>query len=656
LEAPAAKSPAGRGADETASARSWLAALFLFAVTVAAYLPAIRGGFIWDDGSNVTRNLLLRSARGLWGIWTKVGPLRGGTPQYYPLTFSAFWAEYHLWRLWPLGYHLTNVLLYALSAVLVWLILRRLRVPGALLAAAIFALHPVQVESVAWIAELKNVLSGLFYLLSLLCFIRFLEPTDEARRWRWTLYLAANLLFLCALGSKTVTATLPEAILLIIWWKTGRITRKNLLSVAPMAAVGLGMGLLTARLEKYQVGAQGPAWALTPLDRLLVAGRALWFYAGKLVWPGTLTFMYPRWDISQAVWWQYLFPLAAAAVMAVLWALRKKIGRGPLAAVLFFAGTLSPALGFVNVYPMRYSYVTDHFQYLACLGLIALFAAAAARGCRKLASRGAPGLEKAVPAAAAAVLLALGLLTWRQAKIYQSNERIWLDTLAKNPSCWMAHHNLGEELADQGKAAEAVAQYREALRLDPDLYETRFDLGAELAGQGKVNEAIAQYRETVRLKPDDVEAYNNLGQALAEQGRLAQAVAQFKRAVALAPDLAAARNNLGQALAEQGRVAEAAAEFKRALALKPDYAAAQNNWGNVLVGQGKLAEAVAHYREAVRINPGYVYARYNLGLALAKQGRNAQAAAEFKRVLELNPDFSDARRGLRHLLESGTAK
>ncbi|HAH31088.1 MAG TPA: hypothetical protein DCL44_02105, partial [Elusimicrobia bacterium] len=435
----------------------WLAAAFLLIITVLAYLPAIRtGGFIWDDDSYVTGNPLLRSLQGLHHIWARMGVARGGTHQYYPLTFSVLWTEYHLFQLQPLGYHLLNVLLHALNAVLVWRILRRLCVPGALMAAAVFALHPVCVESVAWITELKNVLSGLFYLTSLLCYLRFLDvagpesqpagppssrnvvsntaPAEVSNR-HWPFYSLSIFLFLCALASKTVTASLPAVILLIIWWKTGRISWKNLLPTVPMFILGAGSGLLTSHLEKT-LGASGYEWALTPVEHLLLAGRILWFYAGKLIWPGELTFIYPRWEVSQAIWWQYLFPLAAIALIAALWMARKKMGRGPLTATLFFCGTLVPVLGFFNVYPMRFSYVADHFQYLASLGPIVLLVAGAAR----IRLRPDGSLTKPAISAAGMILLTLGWLTWRQSGIYKNADQIWIDTIKKNPSCWMAHN------------------------------------------------------------------------------------------------------------------------------------------------------------------------------------------------------------------------
>ncbi|MEJ2431379.1 MAG: hypothetical protein P8075_21060 [Deltaproteobacteria bacterium] len=317
--------------------------LLLF-LTLLAYVPAMQGGFIWDDDSYVTENQTLRSLEGLEKIWVQPN----STPQYYPLVFSSFWLEYKLWGLNPTGYHLVNILLHALSALLLYRLLVYLNVPGAWLAAAVFALHPVHVESVAWVAERKNVLSGFFYFSSAFCLFRFFGLAGEG------------------------ASTLPAAMLLVLWWKRGSVKGRELAALAPFFALGLAMGLATAWLEKHHVGAMGSQWDLSLVESFLVAGHALWFYLGKLVWPRELIFNYPRWQVDASIWWQYLYPAGVVLVVVILWLYRKRLGRGPLVGVLFFCGTLFPALGFLDVYPFRYSYVADHFQYLASVGLIVL--------------------------------------------------------------------------------------------------------------------------------------------------------------------------------------------------------------------------------------------------------------------------------------------
>ncbi len=615
---PANTPPSGVNFRERAfPAWPWSGAVFLLLITVLAYLPVITsGGFIWDDDSHVTANVLLRSFHGLQYIWTRLGPVRGGTCQYYPLTFSAFWVEFQLFRYQPLGYHLVNILLHALNAVLVWRILRRLEIPGALLAAAIFAIHPVYAESVAWVTELKNILSGLCYLASLLFYLRFLEgprpgpacggaalpvpaAPGEGRGRPLPFYFLSISLFFCALAGKTATVSLPVVILCVLWWKNGRVGRRDLLLVSPMLALAACSGLVTVYIEKYQVGALGAGWALTPLEHILLAGRILCFYFGKLVWPAALTFIYPRWEVSQAAGPQYLFPAAVTAVLAALWLLRNKIGRGPLAAALVFIAALAPVLGFINVYFMQFSFVADHFRYLADLGFIALFSAAGTRGCLWLSPRG--GGKPAAIAAAAALLLALGLATWRQGGIYKNADRVWADTIKKNPACWMAHNNFGISLAGQGKAEEAIAHYREALRLKPGSANFHNNWGIVLAGQGKAEEAIAHYREAARLKPDLASVQNNWGLALAGQGKAEEAIAHYRESLRLKPDLAEVHNNWGRVLEGQGKAGEAAAHYREALRLKPDLSEAHYNLAVNLARHGKAAEALPHYREAIRI-------------------------------------------------------
>ena len=608
-----------------------LGAILIVLLTLVAYVPAMRGGFIWDDDDYVTQNQTLRSVDGLGKIWTKPG----ATFQYYPLVFTSFWAEYHLWKLQPFGYHFVNVLLHALNAVLLWRVLRRLEIQGAWCAAAIFALHPVQVESVAWVTERKNVLSGMFYLLAMLAWFRsrpwIAGQTDDSRNWRF--YPLVILLFLCALLSKTVTCSLPAAIVLLTWWKRGRVERRDVLALIPLFVLGAALGLLTAWLEKHYVGA-GSEWTLSAVQRCLLAGRALWFYVGKLFWPHPLAFIYPRWTIDAGVWWQYSFPLAALVVPITLWLLRRRIGRGPLVAVLCFGGTLLPALGFIDVYPFVYSFVADHFQYLACIGPIALVASAGAAVCRRAGQWG----RYLGMLTVAAVLMMLGVSTWRQGLIYKDLETLWRDTLAKNPDAWMAHNNLGIVLAGQGRISEAIAEYAAALRIKPDYADAHYNWGVAMASQGRISEAIAEYTAALRIQPDHAEAHNNLGIVLAGQGRISEAIAEYAAALRIKPEYAEAHHNLGIVLAGQGRISEAIAEYAAAVRIKPEFAEAHHNLGTVLAGQGRVAEAITEYRASLRIKPDNVEAHNNLGVALASQGKVAEAIAEFTAALRIKPD------------------
>jgi len=580
-----------------------LAAIVL--ITALAYLPIFRGGFIWDDETWITDNRLLRTLAGLRAIWLE--PAR--SPQYYPLTQTTHWLEYHLWGPRPLGYHLVNVALHALNAGLVWLTLARLAVPGAWVAAAVFALHPVHVESVAWAAELKNVQAGVFSLLALLLYLRFALGRRSA-----ALYVLAFVAFVLAVLSKTVACTVPAAALVCVWWKRGSLARRDIVPVVPFFLVGLAGGLETAMVEKYQVGAQGADWTLSAADRCVLAGRALCFYAAKLVAPIRLSFIYPRWTIDAGAWWQWLFPLAAVGVVAALWRLRDRIGRGPLAAVLYFAITLAPALGFVDVYPFRYSFVADHFQYLASLGPITLLVALGTAGVRKVAARGA-----AARLACAGLLLALGAATSSRAHVFADLETLWRDTLSKNPAEWSAYNNLGSLLLERGRPAEAASFLERALALRPDVPEVHHTMADAWLRLGRRDEARAEYARALAVAPGYAPAHNGLGLLLLDEGKATEAIAEFEQAIRLRPDLAAPFYNLGNALVALDRWREAEPYYERALQIDPEFAQAHNNLANLYAYRGNLAGAIEHYEKALALEPALRQARENLNAVRAQQ-------------------------------------
>jgi tetratricopeptide (TPR) repeat protein len=628
-------------------------------LTLLAYIPAMRGGYIWDDNAHVTDNATLRSSNGLAKIWFDPKIL----PQYYPLVHTTFWLEYHLWQLHPFGYHLVNVLLHAFNAILLLLVLRFLRVPGAWLAAAFFALHPVQVESVAWITERKNVLSGFFYLSSALAYLRFATVTgdpanapvsssihsltsDKSNR-SWGFYAFSLFLFLCALLSKTVTCSLPAAILLVLWWKRDRFCWRDILTLIPYFVVGALFGLTTVWLEKYHVGAQGEEWALSLVDRCLVAGRALWFYAGKILWPHPLTFIYPRWHIDAGMWWQYLFPAAAVVVIFILWSLRRRISKGPFVAVAFFSGTLVPALGFFDVYPMRFSFVADHFQYLASIGLLAL----AAASMKILFGRLGPRQSSVGIVVCTAVLLVLGVLVWQQGNIYRDAETLYRDTISKNPDAWMAHYNLAILLVNRGKPEEVMAHLLETLRLQPEDADTHYNLGVALEKQGRLKEAMAHFSEAVRLRPDYADAHYSMAVILAGLSRYKEATSHYYQALRFNPNNKEAHNNLGVALFSLGQLDKAIGYYLSAIKLDPNFSKAHNNLGNALVQKGKLDEAIIQYHRALEIKTNYPEAHNNLGVALVQQGKMAEAIVQFEEALRLKPDYAQARTNLAYALD-----
>ena len=603
----------------------------IFCATLIAYWPALRGGLIWDDSSHITRPEM-QSLHGLWRIWSDLR----ATQQYYPLLHSAFWIEHRMWGDAVLGYHLTNIFLHALSACLVVLIVRRLSLRGAWLAGMLFALHPVCVEAVAWITEQKSALSGVFYLAAALVYLRF----DESRRR--SLYFVALALFVLALLSKTVTATLPAVLLVVFWWRRGRLDfRRDVLPLTPWLAIGAGAGLFTAWVERTYIGATGAGFALSFAARILLAGRVIWFYAAKLLWPANLTFTYPHWTIDTAAWWQYLFPAGVLAVAIALALLARK-RRGPLAAFLIFVGTLFPVLGFLNVYPFRFSYVADHFQYLASLALIVPAASVLTNGFARRLTRLVPAM----------LLLVLGVLTWRQSGDYRDAETLYRATLARNPASWMAHTNLGVVLADTpAKLPQAIAEYRAALRLNPDDAQTHADLANALARMpGGLSEAVDEYRKALHLKPESVQTHSDFGVVLSQTpGRLPEAIAQFREALRLNPNFAEAHDNLGVALIQMpGRIPDAIAEFQAALRIDPDYADAHANLARALSQTpGRTAEAIQEYEAALQANPNDAEAHNNLGIALAQTpGRTPEAIAQFQEALRLRPDYAEAHTNL----------
>ncbi len=580
--------------------------LVLLAATVVAYVPAFYAGFIWDDDDYVTDNQTLRTADGLYRIWFKPGAV----PQYYPLVHTTYWIEYRLWGLNAAGYHAVNVVLHAVNALLLWLVLRQLELPGAWIAAALFALHPVHVESVVWVTERKNTLSGLFYLLALLAYLRFrpLSAVQPGHPRRAALfYILALLAFLAALASKTVTCSLPAAVLLLTWWKRGRVTLRDVAPLVPFFAAGLAMGLFTVHMEATRVGARGPEWELSFVQRLLIAGRALWFYAGKLVWPANLAFIYERWEVDVRVGWQYLFPAGALAAVGALWLGRRRLGRGPLVAVLFFAGTLAPALGFVNVYPMRYSFVADHFQYLASLGVIALAAGAAA----SVAQRLGPRARRAALAVPAVVLLVFGVKVWRQSLIYDDLETLWRDTLAKSPTAYIASNNLGVELGRQGRGLEAIPHLELAVRQRPDDAQCRTNLANAYADVGRLDEALQVYAVALELDPRNALTHFNLGTTYAQTGRLEEAISHLTQAVRLDRRKPEARTNLAQAVIQRA---------------------------GMLLADGRAHEAVPLLTEAARDAPGSLPVRFLLAQALGETGRTRAAIAQYRDYLAAQPD------------------
>jgi tetratricopeptide (TPR) repeat protein len=636
----------------------------LFAAAVfCAYWPVLHAGFIWDDDRIIQTNPLLANAEGLWRLWFDIGAIG----QYYPLAFSTFWFEFHAFGMNPLWFHLDNLLLHLCSVIILWRVLLRLKIPGAWAAALLFAVHPMQVESVGWVSERKNCMSGVFYLLAFWAYLhtswgqRIVEQGHDQDRPQWGWYAASLILFACALLSKTVTATLPAAILLLVWWRYGRIGRRDIWPVAPMFAAAAALGSLTRWMERDIVGAVGADFDwITPLDRFCIAGRDLWFYLCKLAWPARLTFIYPRWQMDASTRpWLVLFPIAALAALAGLWLIRRRCGRGPLTAMLFFAGTLFPALGFANVYPMQYSFVADHFQYLACVGPFVLVAAV---------------VWRYLPRAAGAIILTaliagLGTLAHARALDYHDAKTLWLDTLAKNPNSAMAHGNLGQILMDENNVDGAEAEFRKAVELHPVETGNRINIGYCYALRGDWAQAQHWYSEALANMPDSrvpavhrrrAEPNYRLGTAYLALAQQAQAAGQtnvaehdrqlalqhFQTAVDIYPEYDLARNYLGMLLAQQGKLDDAILQFRAALQANPRSIFAMEQLGNALEAQGQPDAAMEEYRQMLQIEPNNVRAMNDIGTLLWHQGKLDDAIAMFQTAIKIDPASKTLQRNL----------
>jgi protein O-mannosyl-transferase len=622
-------------ANRLFSRPDWLLALALFAITLLAYSPAWNGKPLWDDDEHLTKPEL-RSWEGLEQIWTNVGV----THQYYPLVHTVFWIEQRLWGNNLPYYHLVNILLHAGAALLLINCLRELKVPGSWLAGVLFALHPIQVESVAWLSELKNTLSATFCLFSALLYLRF----DRTRNY--STYFVALGLFSLGLLSKSVICVLPAAILVILWWKRrGLLWKRDALPLVPFFAIGMAAGLMTAWLERHFVGAEGIAFDLSIIDRILIAGRAFWFYLGKLFWPAKLTFIYPRWDVSESVWWQYLFPFGAFLLFGMLFLLRKRVP-GTLSGFLFFAVMLFPALGFFNVYPFVYSFVADHFQYFACIGIITTTSA----GLTALVDRAGWRLRVRV-VLFSSLIATLAFLTWQQAHMYRDEEALWRVTLLRNPGCSIANTNLAALLMETGRPDEAIGHYEQASvhRIgDPERGE--YNLAFALAKIGQIDNAIAHYQKALELKPSYAKARYQLGRALFRKGEIDEAIQQYEEALKLGPNEPNVQNDLGNALMQKGLGQDAIEHYEAALRIKENDADIQFNLAHALATSGQLDKAIAHYQKALSIQRDHAEARYELGGALLQKGRIDEAIASYREVLRLRPKHVNAHTNLGTLL------
>ncbi len=628
------------------SVRFWSRPLVLAAVligaVVAAYALSLRGDFLWDDDLHITANPTIVGPLGLKEIWTT------SRANYFPLVLTNFWIQHALWELNPLGYRIVTLLFHAGAGVLLWRVLLRLRVPGAWLGAALWALHPVQVESVAWICELKNTQSAVFFLAAIWAYVRWLEvgrvcdpPSSSGERseggsktrptWRVRRFYAFALVFaVLAILSKPSTVMLPLALALCAWWLRRRFVWRDFFPLVPFFALSALAAGWTIWEQKIHSGASGAEWAQTWPERCVIAGRAVWFYLGSLVWPGSLSFIYPRW-VPNASDFAAFLPLVGAVAGLGWLGWRHRVLRGGFFAAAYFVALLFPVLGFFDIYFFRYAFVGDHFQYLASIGPLVALAAGLARI-----------VPRAVPMVGGAGVIALALMTAVQSTDYRSSESLWRATVTRNPDSAMAWAQLGAVHARAARHGEAVACFQRALRINSKHPEALNHLGCEYLRAGRVDDAVAELERAIEARPGFAEAHCNLGTALLQGGRVTEALSQFEIAQRQRPDAAEPRYQMARALHALGRASEAIALFEHALRLEPGRAQTYDDLGLAFVASGRLDDAVAAHQQATRLQPTLASARNHLGVAFAQGGRLPDALAQFDEAVRLDPAYGDA--------------
>jgi tetratricopeptide (TPR) repeat protein len=622
------------------------AALIVIAICIA-YFPAFSSGFILDDDKLLTDNAQIQDSDGLYQFW-----LTTKAYDYWPVTNSTLWMEWRLWEMNPAGYHVANLALHAAASLLIWLILRKLSIPGAFLAALIFAVHPVNVESAAWIAQRKDDLAIVFFLLSMLWYLKALMPTvnagmaparsqggpwERAKKhsplstlhsplWYWLSLLA----FALGMLSKGSIAILPLLLLGIVWWLRP-LTRRDLARIAPFFLIAAALAAVNVW---FQTHLGGSIRTVAFPVRILEAGAVVWFYLYKAILPIDLVFIYPLWSIDPGDfrWW---LPLAATlAVTAVLWLYRKGWSRPILFAWGFFCVALLPVMGFTDVGFMKHSLVADHYQHIAVIGVIAL----AAAGWSVWRGRLRAAFARTAYVMAIIAVLALLLLSRLLNGLYCDAAELYRLTLKKNPGCWLIHNNLGVLLADAGRRQEAIAQYKETLRLNPDYSEAHNNMGNALGALGQWQDALGCYHKALELVPEHPLTLNNLGYALGSLGRFPEAIEQYQKALKIQPNIGGIHDNMAFTLLQMGRQPEALEQYQEAINLEPKNPEYRAHYGFALTQAGRLSEAIKQCREALRLSPNHPDAHFNLGMALTMTGQHLEAIEHYSWSLRYKPD------------------
>jgi tetratricopeptide (TPR) repeat protein len=617
--------------------------LAIVLLTGAFYAPSLSNGFIWDDDDYILNNFAIQSPAGLGDIWFSYK-----TPQYYPVVFTSFWIEYHLWGLHPFGYHLVNLVFHILNALLLYAVVKRLRPSLAFAAALIFAVHPVQVETVAWITERKNIYGAFFYLLAIYYYVRWFESKRRLD------YGGALISFILALLSKSITVTFVAVPLLIRWWQGHKLRISDGLRLLPFALLGLLAGLNTVYLELFRVGAQGSGFRLPFFSHLVLAGKIVVFYVQKLLFPFELVFIYPRWSIDTSQPAQWLPVIGVVAILALLYANRNRLGKGPFAGFASFVIALFPALGFFNVYPMIYSYVADHFQYIASISLIVLLCGVGQWVFEQLSGIFSVSNPKtralALLSTLTVVCAVAGSLIPNYLKAYENTETLWLDVLSKNPKAWIAHNNLGLVYLLRGQNEKAMAEFKKTLEIKPDDDVAHGNIGHIYMDKGLWDEAQSEYEIALRANPESSTDYTNLGLIHIHKGEWDQARQCFEKSIALDPLAHAAHLNLGLLHLQDQEIAQAIEQYKQAIAIHPLYSEAYLQLGLAYAQANEADPARKAFEKVLEIDPQHVHAHNNLGILDRQANRLSQAEQEFRKALEIDSDFLQARFGLGEVL------
>lgn len=623
--------------------RGWIMAGLLGVVTLIAYFPALQGQFILDYATPVrSYSWHADGWQALGQIWTHSAPLL----HHAPLADTTLWIDHRFWGDWTLPYHLESILLHFSATMLFWRLLVRLKVPGAGLAAAITALHPIMAESAGWLVERGNLLSLFFSLCALLSYGRFamLWPQKFShlaleQLYRWFSYGISMLFFLAALLSSTIAAIVPVLILFIIGWKRGALRWKRddqllhdeLVPVLPFFAI-LAAHIVWLKMlpGAGNVDATGVAWDVSLPDRFLLAGRAFWFYAGHLLWPVSLCFIYPRWENARFFGMAGLGLIGVMATLIILWRLSPRIGRGAAVAVTTFALTVLLVMLLMSPYDASYSFVADRWAYLAVTPLIALASAAMttlAERFRKTAW---------VQGLAVVAISLLALQTWNQASQFTDTETILRRAVLNNPASSKAREGLAALLLLQELHEEAAEQYQMILTMQPDHAEAHNNLGNALLKMGQPDEAISHYEKALEINPKFTDARYNLGGSLLQKGQLAEASSHFETVLQIKPDHEGARINLGLVFFRQGKIDDAIKCYKEVLTLHPNSSEAYNNLGNAFFQKARPQDAIPFYNKALSIRPDNAEAHLNLGNVHLLAGNIHQALVEFEKSLGTN--------------------